>query len=79
MPLLRSSTEGDGVEYALFLRDLGQVYDEQQKLAKAEQTLGQSLEILERKLGASDLELLETRTSYESIRKALDTSPGSGL
>jgi hypothetical protein len=41
-------------------------------------TLGRSLAILERELGATDLELLETRTSYETIRRALDTSPASG-
>jgi hypothetical protein len=79
MPLLESSVDGDGVEYALLLRDLGQIYAAQEKLADAERTLARSLAILERKLGATDLELLETRTRYETIRKALETSPASGL
>jgi hypothetical protein len=79
VPLLKSSLDGDGVEYALLLRDLGQIYAAQQNLADAERTLGQSLAILERNLGATDLELLETRTSYETIRKALKTNPASGL
>jgi tetratricopeptide (TPR) repeat protein len=79
MPLLESSPDGDGVEYALLLRDLGQIYAAQENLAEAERTLGRSLAILERKLGATDLELLETRTSYETIRRALESSPASGL
>jgi hypothetical protein len=79
MPLLESSPDGDGVEYALLLRDLGQIYAAQENLAEAERTLGRSLAILERKLGATDLELLETRTRYETIRRALESSPASGL
>ena len=62
-----------------YLRDLGQIYAAQENLAEAERTLGQSLAILERKLGATDLELLETRTSYETVRRALESSPASGL
>jgi tetratricopeptide (TPR) repeat protein len=79
MPLMESSVDGNGVEYALLLRDLGQIYAAQQNLTEAEQTLGQSLAILERELGATDLELLETRASYETVRRALETSPASGL
>jgi tetratricopeptide (TPR) repeat protein len=79
VPLLESSVDGNGVEYALLLRDLGQIYAAQENLAEAERSLGQSLEILERELGPTDLELLETRTSYEIIRRALETSPASGL
>jgi hypothetical protein len=67
------------VEYALLLRDLGQTYAAQHNLADAEQTLGRSLEILERELGATDLELLETRADYKTVRRALETSPASGL
>ena len=46
-------------------------------IARAERTLGQSLAILERELGATDLELLETRTSYETIRRQLGTVPAA--
>jgi hypothetical protein len=79
MPLMESSVDGNGVEYALLLRDLAQVYAAQENLAEAKRALGRSLAILERELGATDLELLETRASYETIRRALETSPASGL
>jgi hypothetical protein len=78
MPLLKETADPNGVEYALLLRDLGEIYAAQENLVDAERTLGQSLAILERKLGATDLELLETRTSYETIRRTLGTVPASG-
>jgi hypothetical protein len=74
---MESSTDAAGVEYGLLLRDLGQIYAAQQNLTDAERTLGQSLAILERELGATDLELLETRTGYETIRRTLGTVPAS--
>jgi uncharacterized protein HemY len=79
MPLLRDGAGQDGAEYGLLLRDLGQVYADQKNFSDAERTLAESISILERELGATDRTVLETRTRYETIRRALDSGPASGI
>ena len=79
MPLLRDSVGQDDAEYGLLLRDLGEVYADQKNFSDAERTLAESISILERELGAKDLTVLETRARYETVRRALDSIPASGI
>jgi hypothetical protein len=71
--LLEAALGTDDSDYGLFLRDLGQVYAAQNKLTQAEDAYGRSLSILEKKLGAQDPTVLETRKSYEQVLRARRT------
>ena len=75
----RSGASAEGAEYGLFLRDLGQVYAAQRNFSDAETALGQSVSILERELGANDARLVETRASYETVRRARGAEQDSGI